>query len=165
MLNKELLMTETTRKDLPINLYVDDFYDQAASGDGCGYNEYEGAGMVSRIPCWGRFDTTLNYTALSSLATVGGSKPQTIVSWRNPVSFNRFVVTRLDTGESIEFVNTNPSTSSLHTDVSFFTRADQYTEVPLIFDPPPTIIWIHLRATRSRNRVLCRRRSLGGARC
>lgn len=35
----------------------------------------------------------------------------------------------------------------------------------LTFDPPPTVTWIQRHTNRSRNRVLCRRSSLGGPRC
>lgn len=35
----------------------------------------------------------------------------------------------------------------------------------LTFDPPPTVTWIQRHTNRSRNRVLCRRSSLGGSRC
>lgn len=37
--------------------------------------------------------------------------------------------------------------------------------VYLTFDPPPTGTWIQKHSNRSRNRVLCRRSSLGGSRC
>lgn len=37
--------------------------------------------------------------------------------------------------------------------------------VYLTFDPPPMGTWIKRRSNRSRNRVLCRRRSSGGSRC
>ena len=35
----------------------------------------------------------------------------------------------------------------------------------LTFDPPPTGTWTQRHSNRSRNRVLCRRSSLGGSRC
>ena len=35
----------------------------------------------------------------------------------------------------------------------------------LTFDPPPMGTWIQRPSNRSRNRVLCRRSSLGGSRC
>lgn len=163
MLNKELLMTGITEREPHIIFYVEDYYDLGASSNAYGYSKYEGAGIVSRIPCWGSYGMMLNYTALKSLATL--ESQDTIISWRNPFSSPRLMVTRLDTGKSIEFVHTNPSTSGLSTNASFFTRADLYTEIPLIFDPPPTIIWIRLRTNRSKKSVLCRRSFLGGSRC
>lgn len=135
MLNKELLMTGITRKEPHITLYVEDFYDSGASSNGYGYSTYEGAGMVSRIPCWGGYGTIQNYTALRTLATL--ESQETIIEWRNPYHSPRLMVTRLDTGKSVEFVNTDSSTSDLNTNASFFTRGDLYTEIPLIFDPPP----------------------------
>lgn len=164
MLNKELLMTGITGKEPHITLYVEDFYDLTApNGSGYDYSEIDGDGMVSRIPCWGGYGMMQNYTALRVLATVGDK--ETLISWRNPYSSPRLMVTRLDTGKSVEFVHSDPSTSGLYTKAAFFTRADLYTVIPLIFDPPPTIIWIQLRANRSKKRVLCRRSSLGGSRC
>ena len=165
MLNKELLMAGITGKEPHITLYVDDFYDLSAPGDGSGYgySATDGTGMVSRIPCWGGYGMMQNYTALRILATVGDK--ESLISWRNPYSSPRLMVTRLDTGKSIEFVHSDPSTSGIYKKAPFFTRADLYTEIPLIFDPPPTIIWIQLRTNRSKKRVLCRRRSSGGSRC
>lgn len=137
MLNKELLMTGITGKEPHIILYVDDYYDLSAPGDGSGYgySEIDGVGMVSRIPCWGGYGMMQNYTALRTLATVGDK--ETLISWRNPYSSPRLMVTRLDTGKSVEFVHSDPSTSGLYKKVPFFTRADLYTVIPLIFDPPP----------------------------
>lgn len=137
MLNKELLITGITEKEPHITLYVDNFYDltSPADGSGYGYSATEGTGMVSRIPCWGGYGMMQNYTALRILATVGDK--ETLISWRNPYDSPRLMVTRLDTGKSVEFVHSYPSTSSLYTKAPFFTRADRYTEIPLIFDPPP----------------------------
>lgn len=137
MLNKELLITGITEKEPHITLYVDDFYDLTDPGDGSGYgySATDGTGTVSRIPCWGGYGMMQNYTALRILATVGDKK--TLISWRNPYSSPRLMVTRLDTGKSVEFVHSDPSTSGLYKRATFFTRADLYTEIPLIFDPPP----------------------------
>lgn len=137
MLNKELLITGITEKEPHITLFVDDFYDLTSPGDGSGYgySEIDDTGRVSRIPCWGGYGTMQNYTALRILATVGDKK--TLISWRNPYTSPRLRVTRLDTGKSIEFVHSNPSTSDLYKKAPFFTRADLHTEIPLIFDPPP----------------------------
>ena len=136
MLNKELLMAGATGKEPHILMTVQHYYDSDMGAKYYGYNAYAHAGKVSRIPCWGRFGTMLNYSALQTLATNAGILVETMINWRNPYTSNRLVVTRLDTEKSV-----------------------------VIFDPPPTIIWIQLRTNRSRNRVLCRRRSLGGSRC
>ena len=161
MLNKELLITGITRKGPHVILTVDEGYLVSQSADGYGYDKYSGTGTISRIPCWVFNDPT----KLQTLDTVPESY-QTIVSWDKPFYSKRLVITRLDTGKSVEFVNTDSYTYSLRADdASFFTRADVYNEIPLIFDPPPTIIWIRLRTNRSRKRVLCRRSSLGGSRC
>ena len=163
MLNKELLMVGITEREPHIILTTDIFYDASLSVSGYGYSHYAGAGLVSRIPCWGEFGTMLNYTALTILATLEAPLLETIISWRNPFHSSRLVVTRLDTGKSVEFVNTDSSASSLVQDGTLFKSADRGREIPLIFGPP-TIIWIPLRANLSR-RLLRRRSSLGGAKC
>lgn len=161
MLNKELLITGITRKEPHVILMVDEDYVVSLSAEGYGYDHIAGFGMMSRIPCW----VFNNPTKLQTLCTVPESY-QTVVSWDTLFYSKRLVITRLDTGRSVEFVNPDPYTYGLRADdASFFTRAGVYNEIPLIFDPPPTIIWIQLRANRSRKRVLCRRSSLGGARC
>lgn len=78
----------------------------------------------------------LNYTALTILATLEDPLLETIISWRNPFDSRRLVVTRLDTGKSVEFVNTDSSASSLIQDGTFFKSADRGREIPLIFDLP-----------------------------
>lgn len=137
MLNKELLMVGITERGPHIILTTDSFYDVSISADSYGYSHYAGAGLVSRIPCWGRFGATLNYTALTLLATLEDPPSETIISWRNPFDSRRLVVTRLDTGKSVEFVNPDSSTSSLIQEDTLFKSADQGREIPLIFDPPP----------------------------
>lgn len=165
MLNKELLMAGATGKEPHILMFVTRYNDPATGHDYYGYNAYANAGEVSKIPCWGRYGTMKNYTALEVLGTGAGLTLETIINWRNPYTSNRLVVTRLDTEKSVMFFNNYPSIHSLIADDFLFTAAEQEKEIPLIFDPPPTIIWIPLRTNRSRNRVLCRRSPLGGSRC
>lgn len=133
MLNKELLITGITEKKPHVMLMVDEGYITSQSAEGYGYDEPSGMGMISRIPCWAFNDPA----KLQSLSTVPESY-QTIVSWDKPFYHKRLVVTRLDTERSVEFVNTNSYTYGLRADdASFFTRADAYNEIPLIFDPSP----------------------------
>lgn len=132
MLNKELLITGITRKEPHVILMVDEGYIVSQSADGYGYDKYSGIGMMSRIPCWVFNDST----KLQTLGTVPESY-QTVVSWDELFYHKRLVITRLDTGRSVEFVNTDSYTYGLRADdASFFTRADIYNEIPLIFDPP-----------------------------
>lgn len=80
MLNKELLMTGITGKEPHIIIYVDDYFDpDVSSFISYGYSKSGGTGEVSRIPCWGDIFPMLDYTALNTLATVGGQIPQTII--------------------------------------------------------------------------------------
>lgn len=165
MLNKELLMASATGKEPHILMTVQHFYDLDTGHKYYGYNDYALAGNVSRIPCWGRFDTMKNYSALEVLGTNAGLTLETIINWRNPYTSNRLVVTRLDTEKSVMFFNNGAPTHSLIANDFLFTAAEQEKEIPLIFDPPPTGTWIQRHANRSKKRVLCRRSSLGGSRC
>lgn len=166
MLNKELLMAGITMKEPHILLTVGRY--AMPSGEFTivqyGYKAYKVSSNATRIPCWGGYGTIKNYVALKTLLTDEESGA-TIIAWRNPFTPNRLEVTRLDTGKSIHFSHTEPSVSQIITDAQFFTESAVGREIPVIFDPPPTIIWIPLRANRSRKRVLCRRRPLGGSRC
>lgn len=138
MYNKELLMAGITVKEPHIILTVEEYRTLNPPYISYGYSTYDDVGKVSRIPCWGGYGTMKNYTALKTLAMKNGEVPQTIIKWRNPFTPKRIVVTRLDTGESVEFEHTSPSVSELiRTNVIYFTAGDKNREIPLIFDPPP----------------------------
>lgn len=138
MLNKELLMAGATGKEPHILMNVIRYSDSdMGNGYYYGYNSYSGAGDVSKIPCWGGYGTMKNYTALEVLATNAGLLVETMINWRNPYTSNRLVVTRLDTGKSVEFVHKDASAYLLIANVDFFSASDIGIEVPLIFDPPP----------------------------
>ena len=170
MHNKELLMTGITipMKEphtlITIASYVNNS-DFTYTTVTIGYSDYKDEGNVSRIPCWGGYGAIKKYTALETLATNAVTDGATVIKWRNPFDRNRLVVTRLDTGKSAEFVHTDSSAFKLFADASLFTKRDEGREIPVIFDPPPTIIWILLQTNRSRKRVLRRGSSLGGSRC
>lgn len=139
MLNKELLITGITRKEPHVILVVDEGYIASQFANGYGYAKAPriSLGSISRIPCWDFNDPT----KLQTLDTVPESY-QTVVSWDELFYHKRLVITRLDTGRSVEFVNTDSYTYGLRADdASFFTRADVYKEVPLIFDPPPRLLF------------------------
>lgn len=137
MLNKELLMAGATGKEPHILMTVQHYYDSDMGAKYYGYNAYAHAGKVSRIPCWGRFGTMLNYSALQTLATNAGILVETMINWRNPYTSNRLVVTRLDTEKSVVFVNKDTPTTVLFATDFIFTAAEIGKEIPLIFDPPP----------------------------
>lgn len=134
MLNKELLMAG---KEPHILMTVQHYYDSDMGAKYYGYNAYVPAGKVSRIPCWGRYDTMKNYSSLQTLATKAGLTLETLINWRNTYDYNRLVVTRLDTEKSVMFRNTDPPTSVLFAADFLFTAAEIDKEIPLIFDPPP----------------------------
>lgn len=133
MLNKELLITGITRKEPHVIVTVDEGYIVGQSSDGYGYDSYSGIGKISRLPCWVFNDPT----KLQILGIVLRLY-QIVVAWDELFYAKGLVLTRLDTGRSVEFVNTDSYTYGLRADdASFFTRADIHNEIPLIFDPPP----------------------------
>lgn len=141
MFNKELLMAGATGKEPHILITVQHYYDSDAGAKYFGYNAYAHAGKVSRIPCWGRYSTMKNYTALNVLATNAGLILETMIHWRNPYTSNRIVATRLDTEKSVVFVNTASPTTVLFASDFLFTAAEIGKEVPVIFDPPPRLLF------------------------
>lgn len=141
MFNKELLMVGATGKEPHILMYVTQYNDPAIGHDYYGYNTYCNAGEVSKIPCWGRYGTMKNYSALEVLGTKADLTLETIINWRNPYTSNKLVVTRLDTEKSVMFFNKDASTYALIAADFLFTAAEIEKEIPLIFDPPPRLLF------------------------
>ena len=141
MLNKELLMAGATGKEPHILMNVIRYYDSDMGHRYYGYNAYSGDGEVSKIPCWGRYGTMANYTALEVLATREGLILETMISFRNPYTPNKLEVKRLDTGKFAVFEHDNASASTLFADASLFWASDIDIGIPLIFDPPPRLLF------------------------
>ena len=110
-----------------------------------------GFGSLEPLPYWGTSDTSGIY--LWYAKSYGRTYCQT------PTGVSE-VVTVFVEGYSLPLV----SDSGVAGDI--FDMADQTGSARyLTFDPPPMGTWIQRHSNRSRNRVLCRRRSLGGAKC
>lgn len=150
MLNKELLMGNTGGQQ-PVVLTVGRER-QGTSLPRIYEYGYDGGifGALAPEPFWG------NYAYLSNLIYRDGS----------------YTTCRM-TDRSIDvtiYVSGHPDSPSIRSGESIygdiFGLKEKYGQtVYLTFDPPPTVTWIQRHSNRSRNRVLCRRRSLGGSRC
>lgn len=147
MLNKELLMGNTGGQQ-PVALTVGEHIaglGGSSYGYGLGY-----FGDLEPRPFWG------NYTYLNELKYTS----------------KRHITTCSMTDKSIDVMvyvsgyQDSPISSGGSISGDPFRFAEKVGQtVYLTFDPPPTGTWIQLRTNRSKKRVLCRRSSLGGARC
>lgn len=147
MLNKELLMGNTEGQQ-PVALTVGRI--RVSSGHFSYGYDLGYFGRLAPKPFWGK-DTSLNtlrYNTRNNRTTCvmsDGSDDVTVyVSGYqdSPISSGKYI-----SGDPFRFAE----------------KVDQ--TVYLTFDPPPTGTWIQRHANRSKKRVLCRRSSLGGARC
>lgn len=146
MLNKELLL-ESTSGQRNVKLTIGHFSN--SFGDVYGYlnspdNRF---GSLDLLPYWsttgnvitqfsyGTLTKKTNFDAPSGVTVFVAGYPQSSISHNN------------QSGDIYSMLNSE--------------GAIRY----LTFDPPPTGTSIQTRSNRSRNRVLCRRSSLGGSRC
>ncbi len=174
MLNREMLMTHQviSATDNIVELWIGD----GGVGD-YGYCDSTRWGIVphgslDRIPYW--YGTEDAYFALAVLdempvgkftgAKFGTYYPGSGTPPRGQ-EYN-IKVTRCDTQQSITFSGEHGQLSTVSS--TALGLMDVYYNmhyVTLEFTPPPTVTWIQIRSNRSRNRVLCRKSSLGGSRC
>lgn len=147
MLNKELLMGNTGGQQ-PVALTVAIYRVSTShiySGYGLGY-----FGWLEPRPFWG------NYTCLNEL------------KYDNKTNSTKCSMTDRSVDVTVYVSGYQDSPISSGQSISgdpFRFAAKVGQTVYLTFDPPPTGTWIQRHANRSRNRVLCRRSSLGGSRC
>lgn len=168
MLNKELLMAGEVEPHMFLILNIwQGFVD---SGDRTFYGYMRSyapdamgpsIGNTNRIPYWGSPDS-------SFLQALYISKP-----YRGGYSTNlrfRYMIPVVPMSVTIKGLTAEFSTASgvwlggVDTDIWDLEHSENMT-LPVYFDPPPTAIWIPRHSNQSRNRVLCRRSSLGGSRC
>lgn len=146
MLNKELLMGNTGGKQ-PVVLTVDR-YTVVTRGHYYGYS----LGRFGRLeprPFWG------NYTYLNELKYDDWTNRTTCSMTDRSVDVTVYV-----SGYQDSPISSGESISGDPFEFKIFGKT-----VYLTFDPPPTGTRIKRHSNRSRNRVLCRRRFLGGSRC
>lgn len=147
MLNKEQLLMRNTVGQQPVALTVGVFGRREFHyyGFDAGY-----FGTLAPVPFWG------DNVRLGTLAYFEDEYRTRCAPTDRSCFFTVYISgyenTPIDTGETKEGDYYN-----------FSAKVDQ--TLYLTFDPPPTVIWIQKPSNRSRNRVLCRRSSLGGARC
>ena len=147
MFNKELLMGNTGGQQ-PVALTVASY--RVSPGNfyyGYGLGNF---GLLEPRPFWG------NYTYINELR------------YSNNSGFTACSMTdrSVDVTVYVSGYQDSPISSGelISGDLFGFTAKVGQT-VYLTFDPPPTGTWIQRHSNRSRNRVLCRRSSLGGSRC
>ncbi len=130
-----------------------------------GYSrQYFNIGEVDPLPYWvsERFEplylkylfSNYPYRELASTAGIGTYPFQ---QYGVSTSFTG-IIARSDTGKAAVFYS-----GDAHEEL--FTEDDVGKTIPVYFAPPPTGTWIQRHANRSKKRVLCRGRSLGGSRC
>ena len=149
MLNKELLMGNT-RELRPVALTVQK-YSKGAYGYAYGFDS-ERFGALAPVPFWGG---DLRLKSLAFYSYEGFTKCE--ASDKEP-SHNIMVYISGYQDSQIEIGRT------IMGDIFEFEKKVDQT-VYLTFDPPPTVTWTQRHSNRSRNRVLCRRSSLGGSKC
>ena len=154
MLNKELLMVGSEKGQIKVRLTIGVFSNSFGSVYGYLKNVYNNYGSLDILPYWGTTGDVMVglYYGTRSDTTVFKA-PNSITA---PNSVTVFVegYTQGITGDS-----------SVDGDVYSMRNSEGSTRY-LTFDPPPPLVtWIQRHSNRSRNRVLCRRRSLGGAKC
>lgn len=144
MLNKELLMMGSEQGQRKVQLTIG--VHTMPTGQIYGYNRADKVGSLDALPWWISEIETMNFLAY----------------------YNMFKRTGFKAPDGVTvFVGGHPQPISTDT----WLNGDPYSmdaEIGgiryLTFDPP-TGTWIQRHSNRSRNRVLCRRRSLGGSRC
>lgn len=163
MLNKELLMAGDNAPQYHFKFRVgnDPSHDWDRGWVKETQGEYPAVGeALSPIPYWitpnnylERCSSTPNSTAFRSKAT------------RSPPVNNR-IICRDETGAEIYRDSSYEYCFDYYRRNTVFLRDMLGQVVYVTFDPlPPTVTWIQRHSNRSRNRVLCRRSSLGGSRC
>lgn len=148
MLNKELLMAGSKQSQRKVVLTISKV--AVFSGYAYGYmKDFMDDTQLNVLPYWGTTDSVLE--RLAFFPTI------------NKSTF------RVDKDPEVTVFVEGYSTSIHNGNV---VKGDPYgmrnsggSTRYLTFDPPQTVTWIQRHTNRSRNRVLCRRSSLGGPRC
>lgn len=149
MLNKELLLGESS--DVPhmvlhVGNYNDEYY---------GWDDDLNMGAVNRRPVWYGYTLRALWSdPFANLSTIGFTTNQSA----------GFDLSAIVEGKTLLF-KILPFGGDKEVSGTLFDYDMLGKRIAVYFDPPPTGTWIQRRSNRSRNMVLCRRRSLGGSRC
>lgn len=148
MLNKELLMAGPEQSQRKVVLTIG----KVAVYSGYAYGYMKGSmddTQLNVLPYWGTTDNVLerlvHFDSLDTSMFMLDKDPEVTV-------FVEGYYTSLHNGE---VAKGDP----------YDMRNSEGSTRYLTFDPPPMVTWIQRHTNRSRNRVLCRRSSLGGPRC
>lgn len=167
MFNKELLMIGEAEPHMFIILNngqgFTDPGDRIHYGYQRSYPEAMGPsiGNTNRIPYWGSPDSSVLQALYTSYSDRGGYSTGLRFRYRIPSMSMSVTIKDL----TAEFSNAHDTwLYGPYSDIWDLERSENMT-LSVYFDPPPMAIWIQTHSNRSRNRVLCRRRSLGGSRC
>lgn len=156
MLNKELLMVGASKAQKEVRLTVG--YSEAAKAYGMRYTGYPvtfDVGGINVLPYW---NTSLLLSVLEDELT-GTLR----VSLSVPIPNFSLRIKNSRGSNQLTWPSDDNQTAQDRSNLDL--RHDVNTEIILTFDPPPTGTSIQKHSNRSRNRVLCRRSSLGGSRC
>lgn len=161
MLNKELLMDKPQINKVYLTV---GYYKDIWVGECFGVNTNKRIGSISAIPKWG--DAVLDYYFIEvHKPTDSSTKYQ--YDMYVPPSDSVKQITMITESGSVTLEKLHNYYNYVYDsdyDVLNFTESIGKT-IEITFDPPPSVIWIQKHSNQSRNRVLCRRRSLGGSRC
>lgn len=161
MLNKELLMDKPQINKVYLTVgYYEDYW----VGECFGVNTEKHIGSISAIPKWG--DKALNYSYIEVRKPKDPpTKYQYIMYVPSSDSVKQITMITESGSVTLEKLpNYSNYVYNSDYDVLNFTESIGKT-IEITFDPPPSVIWIQKHSNQSRNRVLRRRRSLGGSRC
>lgn len=162
MLNKELLMAGDNAPQYHFKFRVgnDPSHDWDRGWVKEPTGEYPAVGeALSPIPYW---ITPNNY--LECCSSTPNSTSFRSKATRSPPVTNR-IICRDETGTEIYRDSKYEYCFEYYSRYTVFLRDMLGQVVYVTFDPPPTGTWIQKHANQSRKRVLCRRSSLGGAKC
>lgn len=144
MLNKELLIgAKQGQRKVQLTIGAFTF----PTGKAYGYNRADNVGSLDALPWWSSEIEAMNFLAYYTMFKR--------TSFKAPNGVTVFVEGYPQSISSDSWLDGDPY--SMDGEIG----GVRY----LTFAPPPTGTRIHRHSNRSRQRVLCRRRSLGGSRC
>lgn len=144
MLNKELLMgAKQGQRKVQLTIGVITF----PTGKAYGYNRADNVGSLDALPWWSSSLEAMNFLVYYTMFKR--------TSFKAPDGVTVFVEGYPQSIYSDSWMDGDPY--SMDGEIG----GVRY----LTFDPPPTGTRIHRHANQSRNRVLCKRNSLGGSKC
>lgn len=138
---------------------------QSTANKTVGWNTYDPMGSVDRVPSWNIYGYTCVLDSLESKNAGSYTTCYLSSNFQDPFP-SRFHLTISVDGISRDFEFSSASyPDGIYMFDAFNLQSKVGQTLAVIFDPPPTVTHLHVHNLRSRKRVLCRRSSLGGAKC